>query len=300
MKKNLIPWLALAILSLTSCGGNTTSLSSLLSSNGGSASSNASSTPSSQSRDLDGYNLVWSDEFDGTELDTSYWSYDLGASGWGNQELEYYNQDNAVVENGVLTITGKKETYRNANYTSSRIKTVGKAYTTYGRIEARIKLSAQNAMWPAFWMMPEENTSWPYSGEIDIMENKGSDAYTTTSALHYLNGNQQGDYQVGGYAFSQRNKEGTIEDWHTYYVVWDADEFNFYVDDHLKLTVPKRTWHPAGGKAYTSDDDFPFNKNFYVILNLAIGGTFDGGREPDADFVSAEMQVDYVRMYQFK
>ncbi|OPZ32392.1 MAG: Glucan endo-1,3-beta-glucosidase A1 precursor [Tenericutes bacterium ADurb.BinA155] len=138
------------------------------------------------------------------------------------------------------------------------------------------------------------------SGEIDIMENKGSDAYTTTSALHYLNGNQQGDYQVGGYAFSQRNKEGTIEDWHTYYVVWDADEFNFYVDDHLKLTVPKRTWHPAGGKAYTSDDDFPFNKNFYVILNLAIGGTFDGGREPDADFVSAEMQVDYVRMYQFK
>jgi beta-glucanase (GH16 family) len=95
--------------------------------------------------------------------------------------------------------------------------------------------------------------------------------------------------------------EGTIEDWHIYYVEWDEESFNFYVDNHVKLTVPKRTWHPDGGKTYTSDDDFPFNKDFYVILNLAIGGNFDSAHTaPDTSFTSATMQVDYVRMYEFQ
>jgi len=255
---------------------------------------------SSSSTAPDGMELVWSDEFEGDSLDESFWSYDIGGGGWGNNELEYYTKDNAAIADGALSITAKKELKGNCAYTSSRIKTARKASITYGRIEARIKLSAQNAMWPAFWMMPEVNNGWPLSGEIDIMENKGSDAYTTSSALHYLNGNGEADYVAGSHTWSKRYEEGTIEDWHLYYVVWDEESFSFYVDDDLKLSVPKRTWHPDNGQIYTTDDDAPFNKDFYVILNLAVGGNFDGGRTPDSDFEEAAMQIDYVRMYAFK
>ncbi len=248
---------------------------------------------------LDGYELIWNDEFDGDALDETYWTYEIGGGGWGNNELEYYTNQNATVSDGILSIAAKKEEMGGYSYTSSRIKTAKKAYTTYGRIEARIKLSAQNAMWPAFWMMPEINNGWPTSGEIDIMENKGSDALSTSSALHYTDGNGNGTYEAGAYSFSQRKGEGTIEDWHTYYLIWNEEQMDFYVDDHLKLTVPRRTWHPEGGKTYPGDDDAPFNKDFYVILNMAVGGNFDNGRVPDADFESATMQVDYVRMYQF-
>lgn len=154
-------------------------------------------------------------------------------------------------------------------------------------------------MWPAFWMMPEANNGWPTCGEIDIMENKGSSSTTTSSALHYTDRNGNHAYQAGAYSFSERNGEGTIEDWHTYYLIWNEEQMDFYVDDHLKLTVPRRTWHPEGGKTYPGDDDAPFNKDFYVILNMAVGGNFDNGREPDPSFTSASMQVDYVRMYAY-
>ena len=160
--------------------------------------------------------------------------------------------------------------------------------------------SVTAGMWPAFWMMPEVNNGWPLSGEIDIMENKGSDGHSTSSALHYVNGNGEPDYVAGSHTWSTRYDNTSIEDWHLYYVVWDEESFTFYVDDAVKLTVPKRTWHPENGQTYKTNDDAPFNKDFYVILNLAVGGNFDGGRKPDADFESASMQVDYVRMYAFK
>jgi len=248
----------------------------------------------------EGMELIWSDEFSGDKLDEASWSFDQGGGGWGNNELEYYTKDNAILADGTLSITAKKEMMGNCAYTSSRIKTARKASTTYGRIEARIKLSAQNAMWPAFWMMPEVNNGWPLSGEIDIMENKGSDGHSTSSALHYVNGNGEPDYVAGSHTWSTRYDNTSIEDWHLYYVVWDEESFTFYVDDAVKLTVPKRTWHPENGQTYKTNDDAPFNKDFYVILNLAVGGNFDGGRKPDADFESASMQVDYVRMYAFK
>lgn len=250
--------------------------------------------------EFDGMTLIWNDEFDGDCLNEENWNYEVGGGGWGNSELQYYTKgENVTVADGVLTITARRETKGGYNFTSSRITTRKKAFTTYGRIEARIKLSAQNAMWPAFWMMPEANNGWPTCGEIDIMENKGSSSTTTSSALHYTDRNGNHAYQAGAYSFSERNGEGTIEDWHTYYLVWDEEQMNFYVDDHLKLTVPKRTWHPEGGKTYPGDDDAPFNKDFYVILNMAVGGNFDNGREPDSSFSSASMQVDYVRMYAY-
>lgn len=250
--------------------------------------------------EFDGMSLVWNDEFDGDSLSEENWNYEVGGGGWGNSELQYYTKgENVSVADGVLTITARRETKGGYNFTSSRITTRKKAFTTYGRIEARIKLSAQNAMWPAFWMMPEANNGWPTCGEIDIMENKGSSSTTTSSALHYTDRNGNHAYQAGAYSFSERNGEGTIEDWHTYYLIWNEEQMDFYVDDHLKLTVPRRTWHPQGGKTYPGDDDAPFNKDFYVILNMAVGGNFDNGREPDPSFTSASMQVDYVRMYAY-
>ena len=250
--------------------------------------------------EFDGMSLVWNDEFDGDSLNEENWNYEVGGGGWGNSELQYYTKgENVSVADGVLTITARRETKDGYSFTSSRITTRKKAFTTYGRIEARIKLSAQNAMWPAFWMMPEANNGWPTCGEIDIMENKGSSSTTTSSALHYTDRNGNHAYQAGAYSFSERNGEGTIEDWHTYYLIWNEEQMDFYVDDHLKLTVPRRTWHPEGGKTYPGDDDAPFNKDFYVILNMAVGGNFDNGREPDPSFTSASMQVDYVRMYAY-
>lgn len=251
-------------------------------------------------KSLEGYNLVWEDDFEGGSLNPDYWTYETGNNGgWGNQELEYYTEDNATVSDGILTIEARKESKGGYSYTSSRIKTAGKAYLTYGRIEARIKLTAGNALWPAFWMMPERNSGWPQSGEIDIMENKGSDPYSTSSAVHYLGGDSTHQYSSGSYNWSKRKNEGTIEDWHVYYVVWDEEGMSFYVDDHLKLSVPRRAYHPKGG-VYAGEGNEPFDKDFYVILNLAVGGNFDPGHsEPDKDFESGSMQVDYVRMYEF-
>lgn len=264
---------------------------------GGGASSSSSEKDSSF---LEGYRLVWEDDFQGDSLDTSTWTYETGNNGgWGNQELEYYTDQNATVKDGILTIEARREEKNGYHFTSSRIKTAGKANITYGRVEARIKLSAGNALWPAFWMMPEANSGWPQSGEIDIMENKGSDPYSTSSAVHFLGGDRTHQYEAGSYSWSKRKGEIGIEGWHIYSLVWDEDGLSFYADEHLKLNVPRRAYHPKGG-VYSGDGNEPFDKPFYVILNMAIGGNFDPGHsEPDADFESATMQVDYVRMYEF-
>lgn len=249
----------------------------------------------------EGYELAWSDEFVDEELDTSNWTPLIGngSGGWGNNELEYYQKENATVKNGVLSIEARKEHVANFSYTSARLVTQRKVSTTYGYIEARIKLPAQNAMWPAFWMLPE-NGSWPTFGEIDIMENKGSSAWTTSGALHYANAGGH-TYACKAHAFSQRNGDQNIEGWHTYAIEWSEDEIDWYVDGINFFQVLKRVWHPDHGTVYTKDDSAPFNAPFHIILNLAIGGNFDSEHPaPDADFESATMQVDYVRIFSKK
>jgi beta-glucanase (GH16 family) len=262
----------------------------------GSAASTDSAVPQ-------GYELTWSDEFDGDALDTSNWTPLIGngAGGWGNNEVEYYQSQNASVKDGSLIIEGRKESVGNFSYTSARLVTARKVSTTYGFIVARISLPAQNAMWPAFWMLPE-NGSWPMGGEIDIMENRGSSPLTTSGALHHSGATSSADsYQYGSHSFSVRNGDENITGWHTYAVLWTDEEITWYVDGNSFLTVEKRTWHPANGTIYTTDDDAPFNKPFHVILNLAMGGNFDPNHSsPDANFVSAEMKVDYVRIYNAK
>lgn len=241
----------------------------------------------------EGYStLFWSDEFDGTSLNTSNWSYQTGNGnwGWGNGELQYYTNTNDKVSDGLLTITAKKEKRDNFEYTSTRIRTYNKVKFTYGYVEARISLPAGTAMWPAFWMMPNDDTygGWPHSGEIDIMEARGRLINQTSSAIHYslLDGNHT--YKMGV------KDDSNITQFHKYAVEWMENTIKFYVDDVCYLNYDKSVWSTSGAP---SSETAPFDKDFYIILNLAVGGQFDDFREPDSNFVSAEMKVDYVRVF---
>ena len=234
--------------------------------------------------------LYWSDEFNGNALDTSKWTYEIGNGdwGWGNGESQYYTNRNDAVANGVLTISGKKEKVDNFDYTSTRIKTQNKVNFTYGYVEARISLPAVDGMWPAFWMMPNNSVygGWPHSGEIDIMEARGRVRYTSSSAIHFSDDN--------GPTYRTREKNGhDITEFHKYAVAWKEDTISFYVDDEVYFSCSKSQWSTQNSSAETA----PFDKDFYIILNLAIGGQFDNYTMPPSNFASADMKIDYVRVF---
>lgn len=275
-----------------------------------SSSSSQQSTPSSSSGipECDGYNLVWSDEFDGTKLDSSKWGYDIGNGnwGWGNGELQYYtsNSRNSSVADGILTITAMKDqSMGNFNYTSARITTSGKFSFAYGKIEARMSLPITQGMWPAFWMLPSvEGTNsyggWPSSGEIDIMErimdqskvDAGNDPTISSSAIHYYNNFGGNNYSI--YQTNENHALSSVRDWHVYGCEWTPDYIRTYIDTQTILTVNRNTWALLPGLQNTSA---PFDKPFYILLNLAVGGRV---ATPASDFVSDCMKVDYVRVYQ--
>ena len=258
------------------------------------------------------YKLVWHDEFNGTQLDNnSKWGYQLGRGesndNWGNNELQFYTSestnDNIIVENGMLTIRAKRESYtgwnpvrnrnESADYTSARILTRGKFFTTYGRIEARISLPVAEGLWPAFWMMPEKSVygGWPRSGEIDIMEAKGRLPYQYGGTIHFGNPWPNNSYLTTGDHRFPNNK--TIEDFHVYAVEWKEGEVKWLCDD---IVIGTRTsgWFTPGGTFPA-----PFDKDFHIILNLAVGGNFDGNRQPPSSWKSGDMRVDYVRVYKW-
>lgn len=244
---------------------------------------------------LPDYQLVWSEEFDSTALDSKKWNIETGTGnwGWGNGEAQNYTarNENLRIENGDLIIEAKKEEYQSSSYTSARINTKNKVDFAYGRIEARISLPAGTGTWPAFWMLGYG--SWPSCGEIDIMEHIGSNPTMISHAVHTSE-------KSGGNAWSSRNYKSGIEgSYHLYAIEWenkidDGDDcINFYVDGELTATK----W-----EAHNIDDvrKWPFNQNFYIILNLALGGTM-GGTIDDAIFDNPVlMKVDYVRVYQRK
>lgn len=247
------------------------------------------------SQAIDGYEMVWSDEFnaDSTKLNAANWNFEVGGGGWGNQELEYYTNrtDNARVENGLLVIEAKKETFSlngvSRDYTSARITTKTKASTLYGKVEARINLPKGKGTWPAFWMMPEVNTygGWPRSGEIDVMEHIGSDPKMISFATHTKDKNGT----LGNNWFNRIYPDSVEGKFHTYGIEWDPEFIKFYFDGIKQVTL----WHNLT-ETWTS---WPFDKNFYIILNLAIGGKM-GGAVQDAIFnVPVKMLVDYVRIY---
>ena len=240
----------------------------------------------------DGYStLFFSDEFNSTSLNTSHWGFDLGTgyNGWGNSEIQTYTDKNHKVGDGVLTITAKKE---GTKYTSTRLVSRDHIYHTYGYIEARIALPLGTGLWPAFWMMPQTNEygGWPRSGEIDIMEARGRIPYVSSSALHYT-GTEENSHD---YSSSEYNHVTPISKYHRYAVEWTEDTITFYVDGNLNYSVNKNSWRTY---ADFSNTRAPFDKDFYIILNLALGGQFDNYQNPSDSDLPAEMKVDYVRWF---
>ncbi|XMO87938.1 family 16 glycosylhydrolase [Algibacter sp. AS12] len=223
--------------------------------------------------------LVWSDEFDTNGApDATKWTYDIGAGGWGNQELQTYTNstDNAVVEDGFLKITARAE---NGGYTSARLKSENLYEFTYGRVEVRAKLPNAQGTWPAIWMLGAnfDIVDWPACGEIDIMEQNGQDKATTYGALHRP-GNFGGDADIG----SIPNATSTTE-FHNYTVEWTTSEIKLLVDDTVFLS-------------FANSPDTPYNLDFFMILNIAMGGALGGDIDPA--FTEDTMEIDYVRVYQ--
>ncbi|WGD34249.1 family 16 glycosylhydrolase [Olleya sp. YS] len=224
-------------------------------------------------------NLVWSDEFDTDGApNPANWTYDLGASGWGNQEVQNYtnNLENAEVANGMLKITAKAA---GSGYTSARLKSEGLYEFTYGRVEVRAKLPTGGGTWPAIWMLGADyqTNTWPACGEIDIMEHVGNNQNTIYGTLHYpeaFGGNADG---------SETTVDTASTEFHNYTVEWTPDVIKIVVDDMV--------YHTFANTAAT-----PFNSDFFLILNIAMGGTFGGNIDPA--FTESSMEIDYVRVYQ--
>ena len=242
------------------------------------------------------WTLVWSDEFNGTKLDTTKWAYETGSG--HNNEKQYYTKDNVSVSDGTLKITAKKESKSGYSYTSGRIETItedGQALfaTKYGKIEARIKLPAGTGLWPAFWMMPADNAygSWPLSGEIDIMEARGRVLNEVNGTIHFgetrpFNRSIGGSYQLPS--------NTDITDYHVYGVEWQENVIIWYVDG-VEFFRTSNWYTMTDGNV--AEYPAPFNKEFYLILNLAVGGDYDNGKLPSSSDLPATMEVDYVRVY---
>ena len=228
------------------------------------------------------YQLVWSDEFNGDAVDTSSWNFETGGSGWGNHEQEYYQPENASVENGFLVITGKKEEVNGKHYTSSRMTTEGKHEFLFGRIEARIKIPVGQGLWPAFWMLGAniKQVPWPACGETDIMEHINADSLIY-GTLHW---DKNGHVQSGDTIHS------TPSSFHIYAIEWDKDSINWYVD-----SIKYHSVVIANGVNSTEE----FHKPSFILLNLALGGDWPGQQIDDTK-IPAKMYVDYVRVYQRK
>jgi beta-glucanase (GH16 family) len=249
-----------------------------------------------------GWHLVWSDEFNGPAgagIDTNKWTAEVGGDGWGNQELEFYTASphNAALDgHGCLAITARKSPphtfktrYGRGEYSSARLITEKKFFVKYGRIEARIKIPAGQGMWPAFWMMGEDNgaVSWPDCGEVDIMEYIGKEPGTVWGSIH---GPGYSDDKVDlTAAFHLQKHEPFAGGFHVYGVEWEAGEIRWYVDGQLyERRTPADL--PPGRK-------WVFDKPFFLLLNLAVGGDWPGKPDQATKF-PAVMAVDYVRVYQ--
>lgn len=234
--------------------------------------------------------LVWSDEFNYTGLpDPSKWGYDTGNGGFGNNELQNYTEsrlENARVENGSLVIEARKDWYQNIEYSSARLVTKNKGDWLYGRIEVKAKLpGAGRGTWPAIWMLPTdwEYGGWPRSGEIDIMENVGYDPNVVHGTVHTEAYNHTKNTQLAG----KVEKTNYHTEYHIFAINWSEDKIDFFIDDELYFTHVKH-----GGI-----DEWPFDKRFHLILNMAVGGDWGGAQGVDSNIWPKRMEVDYVRVY---
>jgi beta-glucanase (GH16 family) len=255
------------------------------------------------------WSLRWSDEFDGTgtNVDTNgvnldKWAYqngtgaEYGVDGWGNNEKQYYQKENIEVQDGKLVIEAKQQAVSGKTYTSGKLWTSPTFNKKYGKFEARMKLPAGEGLWPAFWMMPKDQVygGWAASGELDIMEARGRLPGVVDGTIHYGKGWPNNKAAGDHYTFPEGQD---FTSFHTYSVEWEPGEIRWYVDGNLYQT--QNNWFSQGvGEPDKYAYPAPFDQEFYMILNLAVGGNYDGGREPSAADFPAIMEVDYVRVYE--
>ncbi len=270
----------------------------------------------------DAWKLVWNDEFDGDRIDPSKWAFDIGngffdyqhhvwISGWGNEELQYYTHEpeNVFVKNSLLTIRAVKESLHGCGYTSARLKTLGRdgkpLFTKlYGKFEFRAKVPWGKGLWPALWLLPQDDRygGWAASGEIDVMEIIGDKPDEVLNSIHF------------GSVYPKRSLitnvhplpgGSTVADWHVYSVEWEPGEIRFYIDG-VHTSTCDHWWScskTAGGQGIearrASDVNpwpAPFDQPFYLVMNVAVGGNFPGAPNAATHF-PAELIVDYVRVY---
>lgn len=234
-------------------------------------------------------NLVLEENFESGEIDSSLWSFEIGTgqNGWGNNELQYYTDrpENVKVEDGKLIITAREESFEGSRYTSARMITKEKFEIQYGRIEARMKMPWGRGLWPAFWMLGSniDEVGWPQTGEIDIMEYRGQDPNIVHGSVH-----------GPGYSAGESITKSFVLDndrldtgFHTYGIEWNKDYINFYIDDALYNQI----------KPDDVTGEWVFNKPFFMLINMAVGGTFVGSPSTDTVFPQT-LEVDYIRVFE--
>lgn len=268
------------------------------------------------------WKMVWSDEFDGKEIDRAKWDFDIGNGfydynanqwirGWGNDELQYYTRDadNAFQKDGMLHIRAIKESLHDCGYSSARLKSRKKDGSelfnkTYGKFEFRAKLPTGQGVWPALWMLPQKEKfgTWPASGEIDILEARGQEPNKILGTLHF-GAKWPANTHISKDTVMPNN--GTIADFHTYAIEWEPGEIRWLLDG--KTYATQSFWWSSSktegtkGVNPTKEADLnawpaPFDQPFYIVMNLAVGGKFLGNPDKSTAF-PVEMVVDYVRVY---
>lgn len=269
--------------SSSSAASQSSSSSETLSSSSSETTSSSSAEPAAQ--------YLWHDEFDGETIDTSKWTFEIGtgASGWGNNEWEYYTsrKENAYIKDGVLHIRAQKEDYEGQKYTSARMITKDKFAFTYGTVEARIALPTGKGIWPAFWMLGQniDEVSWPACGEIDIIEavNSENKIYGTN---HWANGAEYATYGNNTGDYRNQKFELDITQFHTYKFTWDEKYIRMFVDDFMYHEILIEN---------NEGDTEEFHKPFFFLLNVAVAGNWPGFEVDDSQFPN-EMLVDYIRV----
>jgi beta-glucanase (GH16 family) len=237
-----------------------------------------------------GWKLIWSDEFNYNGLpDSSKWSFDVGGKGWGNNEWQYYtgaDTNNAVVHDGKLQIIARKSNKENNAYTSARLVTKHKGDWLNGKIEIRAKLPAGRGLWPAIWMLPTDNEygGWPKSGEIDIMENVGFEPDSIFCSIH----TQSFNHVIGTQKTRGIKIINPYTSFHLYSIKWSQQKIDFLLDGKVVFS------YFNSGNGYK---EWPFDKRFHLILNIAVGGNWGGMHGVDDRIFPAKMLVDYVRIY---
>ena len=245
--------------------------------------------------EIEGWNIVWQDEFDKDSLDLTKWSRETGGHGWGNNELQYYtdSDSNSYVENGNLVVKaevvpqgiGSSKGLR--YYSSARLRTYGKGDWKYGRIEVKAKVASGQGIWPAIWMLPTDWLfgGWPSSGEIDIMEHVGYDLGVVHGSVH----TEAYNHKINTQRSSARKIANVDTEFHVYSIIWDKDKISFFIDDVQYFIFENdqqsnyKTW--------------PFDQRFHLLINIAVGGDWPGNPDNSTNFPRT-MLVDYVRVYE--